>query len=169
MSDAPFVARVSRAKVWGQMALMLACALLVIAVTIMIGLSMNPSSIGDWGVLLFGVGCAALLAYASFWVGRALRLQGEMVAVDADGIRMATCYIGTLPWSAIARAEMLNGRLNLWLVEGAPLPPGKQLAHILRSNRAMKRPDLPVTLWLADRRTDELVEAVRSRAPQLFA
>jgi hypothetical protein len=82
---------------------------------------------------------------------------------------MPGCFEGRLPWSAIARAEVLKGRLSLWMATDAAIPPGKEFARIVRGNRAAGRADIVVTMWLANRRNDEVAAAARSLAPQIFA
>lgn len=170
MSDAPFLVRVSPARVWFYMLLISALAVTVVAVSMI--LKPFSGSAEDWFTRLFGAGIALMFLYGAGSIGRSLFYQGAMIAVDAKGIRMPSCYHGVLPWGAIARAEVLKGRLHFWFAENAVIPPGKGLEHILRTNRSLSRtsdgPDFAVTTWLADRRTPELVAAVRARAPQLF-
>lgn len=172
MSDAPLVARVSRARVLRHTLMMLTfTGALALMLTLVVGTT--PADYRDWGVLLFGWGVVLMFLYGTFYIGRALFHRGEIIVVDAEGIRIPSCYQGLLPWNAIDRADVLRGRLHFWLAKDAVLPPGKGLDHVLRTNRAIRPdaggPDMAVTTWLADRSTDELVAAVRSQAPQLFA
>lgn len=169
MSEAPFVARVSRMKVLGNVLFMLAAAGSMAALTV----NQSPTSVAEWPALLLPAGGVLLFLYGAFRIGRIVSYRGEIVAVDAEGLRMPPCYEGALPWSSFSRAAVVKGRLNFWLAKDAAIPPGKGLDHILRTNRALRREDdaadLAVSTWLADRRNNELIEAVRAQAPQLFA
>ncbi|MFS2108552.1 hypothetical protein ACCC88_02605 [Sphingomonas sp. Sphisp140] len=168
MSEVRFVARISRRKVIGNVLFQLAGAGLMLAFLI----SHSPVSTSDWLALLLLAGGTLMFLYGAFRIGSVMSYRGELLSIDAEGIQMPRCYRGVLPWSSIARAAVVKGRLQLWLVKDAAIPPGKGLDHILRTNQALRREeggaDLGVGTWLADRRNGELIDAVRAQAPQLF-
>ncbi|WP_137865134.1 MULTISPECIES: hypothetical protein [unclassified Sphingomonas] len=168
MSDARFVALISRRKVIGNVLFMLAAAGSMMVLMIW----QWPVRAVDWAAMLLATGCMLMFLYGAFRIGGILSYRGELLSVDAEGIQMPRCYQGVLPWSSIARAAVVKGRLQLWLAKDAVIPPGRGLDHILRTNRALRRDgdraDLGVDTWLADRRPSELIEAVRAQAPQLF-
>lgn len=169
MSEPPFVARVSRRRVIGNVLFLLAAAGSMMVLMIW----QWPVRTIDWAAMLLPAGGMLLFLYGAFRIGGVGAYRDALLSIDAEGIRMPRCYQGVLPWSSIARAAVVKGQLQLWLVKDAVLPPGKGLDHILRTNQALRRDkggaDLGVGTWLADRRNSELVEAVRARAPQLFA
>jgi len=172
VSDAPFVARVSRSKVLRHLLMLLLTAGMMAVLTFVVATSERMAGPADWAALLFCVGVTGLFLYAAYWVGRSLFHRGEALVLDAEGMRMPGCFEGVLPWSAIARVQEARGRLELWLGEDAAIPPGKAFERVLRNSRAIRRAggsDLALSMWLADRRTSEMVEAIRARAPQLFA
>ncbi|MDG2534602.1 hypothetical protein P6144_13150 [Sphingomonas sp. HITSZ_GF] len=177
MSEAAFVAHVSRAKVLRHTLSMLAAAASMAALAVTLLIYQPPMGIIDWLLLLLIAAVSLLFLYGTYWVGRSFFHRGEALVLDAEGMRMPGCFEGMLPWSAIARAQVLGGRVNLWLIEDAEIPPGRKFEHVLRSNRALQSmrrdgpaaPDVAISMWLANRRNSELVEAVRARAPQLFA
>jgi hypothetical protein len=164
VSDAPFVARVSRGKALYNL-------LLTLIGTFGTGFGV-VWALAVPGKLLLLLGLClpfALSLYLVWWIGRALFHQGDALILDREGMHMPGCFEERLPWSAIARAEALKGRLSLWMAPDAAIPAGKEFARIVRRNRAAGRADIVVSMWLTNRSNDELVAAVRSLAPRLFA
>lgn len=166
MSAAPFVARVSRAKLTGLVVLSVIMSAAAVFAVQNTSFDHKPiAHVAGWFGLVFFPLCGLGIA-------RQLFRTGPVMEIGPQGLMWKRWSDETIPWSAFSRAEpvtVVNQQmLSLWLIDPDAWRSTKLLGRLAGANKGMGYGDISLTMQGTDRSFREMVDAVRGHAPQLF-
>lgn len=173
MNQDSFTAQVSRVKV----ALLIAASLLfVLAGVWMLRDPGVPAYFSIAGVVVpvayIAWTCTVLFGLFAIGWARQLWRTGPVLEIGPHGLVWRRWSEQLIPWEAFERAEAVSIQrqrmITLWLHDPQAYRSGKLLGRLAGANKAMGFGDISLTAQGTDRSFDEMAEAVRANAPQLF-
>jgi hypothetical protein len=173
VSQEIFAAHVSRLKV----ALLVAGSLLfVLAGVWMLRDPSFPDTFSIAGVVVPVpyLAWTSIALFGLFAIGWARQLwrTGPVMEIGPNGLLWRRWSDQVIPWEAFERADAVSIQrqrmITLWLHDPQTYRSGKMLGRLAGANKAMGFGDISLTAQGTDRSFDEMAEAVRANAPQLF-
>ena len=161
-----FVARVSRIKILGLIALAIIGTAGAAFVALSPQFEVRPiAQLAGWVGMIFAPLCALIAIRQLFRTDPAMEIGPE-------GILWRRWSETVIPWDAFTRAEAVQMHrqkmLSLWLVDPAAYRSTKLLGRLAGANGAMGFGDIVLTAQGLDRSFDQMAGAVHDHAPHLF-